>query len=606
MTSFLLYAGDHLWLHWALGLGCLAGAVWAAWGPFPGSGEGGGKRTLAFAFFVLLTLGAFKYPGFLYPTWVNPDEAVFLAEAHTYRDLPHALPWRDIDGYSGGPLIPLQLLWTVPFGIPLDYAAGRVTSTVDEALFLLFLWLALRRVFGLRIAGATVLPFLLLFALDSQTELAFYASEDPAFPLFGAALLFLAMLLQEGKGGPAFGLGCVLGAVPFVKLQGGPLIVFLGGTGLVLAWRRGGGKGAAALLAGACVPALLLLGPVAAAGEFRTFWNEYVAWAFGYVGGEKSWLKRFQLGFEFLFDTRFPQGFLIAQTAAFFLAFLLPGRKAWTGRQWAWVLWLTAFFGVSLTVAMVSGKNYFHYAFFFYPALALCWAAAMKGMEGRNFAALGRAGRIGLALAGVFAVLWAVSLGMLKAKGAVPVFDAWIGASFAVLVLALLAAGAAFPRVPFSDPRRVFVVAFLLPLLAFSHYHGRYAGHLARNAALPSAPLVPAAKALARPGDRMAVWGWSPEIAFEAGLPLGTRDPATDMAILESPVRDAYRARFLRDLRANRPRFFVEAIGEGSPWYPDRETQGIGAFPELAGYVSEHYRLASEERGLRLYILKEE
>lgn len=100
----------------------------------------------------------------------------------------------------------------------------------------------------------------------------------------------------------------------------------------------------------------------------------------------------------------------------------------------------------------------------------------------------------------------------------------------------------------------------------------------------------------------LALWGWHNSAYVEAGLPQGTRDTASAWSIFETRQRDYYRARYLADLERNRPGLFVDAVGPGAPFFPDRRTQAHETFPALAEYVRTHYRLVSDLWHARIYV----
>lgn len=100
----------------------------------------------------------------------------------------------------------------------------------------------------------------------------------------------------------------------------------------------------------------------------------------------------------------------------------------------------------------------------------------------------------------------------------------------------------------------------------------------------------------------LALWGWHNSAYVEAGLPQGTRDTASAWSIFETRQRDYYRARYLADLERNRPGLFVDAVGPGAPFFPDRRTQAHETFPALADYVRTHYSLLLDLGHARIYV----
>ena len=85
-----------------------------------------------------------------------------------------------------------------------------------------------------------------------------------------------------------------------------------------------------------------------------------------------------------------------------------------------------------------------------------------------------------------------------------------------------------------------------------------------------------------------------------------TRDATTGLCIVyPNPLRAYYRARYLRDMRANRPELFLEEIGPHNPPFTDGEKSGIVCFPELAQLIADRYRLEMKIDGARLFIRKD-
>ncbi|SDU26994.1 hypothetical protein SAMN05444156_2972 [Verrucomicrobium sp. GAS474] len=677
--TLLLFLDGHPVLRWSLGLLLLAGAGAVALAPFfpevpAGVGKGGRRTALRLGLFLLLAFAALltlQSPLVVHREAFNIDEAVFVSEAVTYRDVPHALPWREVDGYSGGPLIPLQLLWTVPFGLPIDYATARITVLLDMVLFLGLFWLGARRVWGERIAGLAVPPFLSLFALS----LLFYASEYPCLPLCGGALWALAVLFarrsEGGKGRwAAFGLGVAVGAMLFVKLQAAPIALFLFLSGVALiGWRRQGASLwlCLCLLAGTGVPAAALLGPLAAAGRFLDFWNGYVVWAFGYVGEGAGIVARVKLILQFVLNPKIPMTLFLVQAAVVATVFLLPGWRRWGRTQWLWAAWAVGFGVFAFLAVGASGRNYHHYAIFTIPALAVGWAVVARGWEWsvdreaipvglvrrpvsssfalgwlavgtvfllvtrealfigltqhhaidmdqfgpREAAVLPRAMMWGgwVALLALAGLAWALArrgkwLGVILFAGVVAAMPHFTPFGFLAVILGTLVV------VRWGRPGEgaaACLLAVVLPYAFMVHFRISEVGEVAKwkdPSIYPVAAQIRALRGDAAVPERVAVWGWYSAMSAETGLPMGTRDPGSDMAIRPGPLREMYRARFLDDVRRNRPRFLVDAVTPHAWFFADWRQERIDSFPELAAYVEAHYRLVTEIDDVRIYLLR--
>ncbi|SDT96009.1 4-amino-4-deoxy-L-arabinose transferase [Verrucomicrobium sp. GAS474] len=654
----LLFLDRHPLLHWTLGIGLLAVAgCLTAVAFLPRARRGAAGHPLLFALVLLPALFVIRYPTFFVPVPLNTDEALFLSEAQTYLQVPHALPWRDVDGESGGPLSALLLLWPALLHLPVavGYPAARFAGLLCEGGFILFLWLAARRIGGERTGRATALPFLLFFSLTSHVEWIHYSSEHLSLPLFGAALWLLA---RVGKGKTAgwepFPLGLALGLIPFSKLQGAPLVLFLALTACAL-FR---GRPRAALLrflGGLLLPAAACLAFLLATGSFGDFWISYILYAVDFTQ-KVPWSEKLSIGLDFLFNPRLPLSVLTAVVGAAALGFLprlsrallLPALPALT-------LWAVGLLLAAVVATIAPGLSFLHYTLYLFPGFAALLAVAWR-VAPRRLAAWrrGKTALLPLLLIVVPALVWSIVLALtgrdnaavlpppaiawkigevalslfflglfLPRRGAPArlcqallllfLVATWIDARFRHFQFLFFAAGAVLlvrEWVVGGRLRRAaqlplpFVLLLVLPLVFLLHYANHYRGTVAASlvrAGAPS-PLAALLRAEARPGDRLAIWGWGPEIAVESGLPLGTREPETHIAVKPGPRQEAYRARFLGDLERNRPRFFLDSTGPANFFYSDRQRFGPETFPALDRHLAAQYRLREEIGGMRLYV----
>ncbi len=640
----LLFLDGHRLLHWGLGLGLLAlEGLLTALAFLPRARRGGWGHPLLFALLLLPCLLVLRFPSFFVPVPLNTDETLFLAEARTYHLLPHALPWRDVDGYSGGPLGSLLLLWAPSVGLPLGYPAARLTGLVEEALFILFVWLAGRRIGGEGTGRAAALPFLLFFSLTSHVEWIHYSSEHASLPLLGAVLWLLARMFR-GRSGPMRALeagvaGFLLGVMPLSKLQGAPPLLFLALSFLLLAWNRKDAPAAWSFIVGLLLPAAATFLFLLATGTARDFWDAYIVYAVDFAQ-HTPWREKLAIGLDFLGNTRIPLAVLSAVGAG--AACLALGA----GRGSRLTLWACLFFAASFLATVAPGLAFPHYTLYLFPGfaclliaagrarprLAAAWrngVASFPGATGWTALALALGWSLVLAFtgrdnaaplsplqtAGAVGLAGGLTVGMfLKERrlrlAALLIFLplTWIHPAFRHFQFLYYAVGALglagdLVRTRCWRVPLLFALLFLLPVACFLHYGNRYRGTLAesRIAAQHPSAVVARLRETAHPGDRLAVWGWAPEVAFDSGLPLGTREPETHVATLPGPRQAAYRARFLGDLEANRPRFLLDSTGPANFFYPDRARYGLGSDPALAAFVAARYAPCWEGDGLTLY-----
>ena len=82
----------------------------------------------------------------------------------------------------------------------------------------------------------------------------------------------------------------------------------------------------------------------------------------------------------------------------------------------------------------------------------------------------------------------------------------------------------------------------------------------------------------------------------------GTREAQTERQLSTDPaVRDRYLRRYLADLAARQPAWFVDAVGPAGFGYVDRQQHGHETLPALAGFVAAHYEFVAEIEHQRIY-----
>ena len=116
-----------------------------------------------------------RWRSIFYPTQRNPDESLMLAQAMKFdSDL---MPWRSVDTGTGGPIDSYVLLFLHWLGLPFGYLLARLAAVVCIASYLVFLFLAFRRMTSTRIAALCVTPLAVFYANPSSIDFVHYSSE---------------------------------------------------------------------------------------------------------------------------------------------------------------------------------------------------------------------------------------------------------------------------------------------------------------------------------------------------------------------------------------------------------------------------------------------
>lgn len=149
-----------------------------------------------------------------------------------------------------------------------------------------------------------------------------------------------------------------------------------------------------------------------------------------------------------------------------------------------------------------------------------------------------------------------------------------------VLAMAAIAMGTRAVR-----PALICAWGLLLGAMVVIAFRGgapRMLGRLSDHWRHPRGEVAGWIHAMQRGGDTLAVWGVAPEIHVETALAAATRGSG-------APDAGPARTEFLRDLRKNRPAFFVVVTEPG--------------WPELVDHLREQYRIAgADATGRRLLV----
>jgi hypothetical protein len=496
---------------------------------------------------VLALLVAGRWPSLFAAQEFNSDESQLLAGAHALTADP--VFWRSVDGGTAGPLDFLAL-W--PAGWLLGwtgYIPARLTALALLALTLILTHQCLARVLGRRLARLTGLAAVCFEALTLAPDFLHYSTELLPITLLAVAA-YAATRRGLASGNPWWnGLGgLMLGAVPLAKLQVVPLAA---GMGLYWLWAEGRAQGPQTrrhrtlLVGGALLPAAVCAGQLTCTGEWVSFINSY--WRFNLNYAATGSIAPGALLLETLNNSLWWDSLL---------HLWLPGSFVWLGlmfrlrpvadRALRTFTWLATAAGlISLGSILGPGRPFLHY-----------WQLSV--------------------------VPTSLLLGVLAARLAATSGPTWRKAS--LWLVALGAAG---------------VTGLMVQHRARNpnHFVGRLAGFQQHSRSLLAAHVA----AQARPGESIAIWGWSNYVYVETGLRQATRDAHVGSLLEAGPLQAYFRARYLADLRQARPQLFLDTIGPASLHYAAPDQAHDRNFPELAALIRENYVLVEAVAGARIY-----
>lgn len=508
------------------------------------------QRLFLPATFILLFF--LRLPSIWFNNEINPDESQMITQAMTLAQDP--VYFRSVDGTTGGPLDSYFLIIPHWFGLPFDFITAHLFA---YGLIVFFLWLTFRTArlwFGAQAAQLALLPLVFLLGLTQNGDFLHYNSELVAIVLLaGAAYLFAKQTATASTGPSLFLLGLLLGMVPFGKLQGVPLAAVIGLFAVLNVARlpslsfAGKAKQALALLLGGLTFPLLFMLFMKLGGQFDDFVTFYIEGNFNYATGGNQWNNLLQLPRFFQKGTEFAWYVLLAISLGILgmaTTLLLTNRV--NSNQFR-LFFLFAWVAATLYAITRTGSEYVHYLFFLmgplFLLMALSWSIILNAPKWIY--------RVGLILAALFLVNFGIQ-----------VFN-------------------------------------------------RYRTHVAINPypsdgqggwRLPQSEVIRQVRNYAKPGEKLAVWGWRCDYYVQAQMPQAVAENHTIRSTFIHPMRSVYQRRYIQDFTRSFPPVFIDAVGSQNLWMDDRKTQGYEIIRPLRGFVAAHYRYMGLYNDARLYV----
>jgi hypothetical protein len=507
-------------------------------------------RSLSFFMAIFaVALPVWRFRSLQYNGEINVDESGILAQAMRYLDDP--VPWRSVNGGSGGPLNTWILFWAPLVGLKFTYLVARITGLACTALTILGTALGVYELVGSRLALLLCLPMTLLFCGTLNLDFVHFSSEQ--LPSAVCACVVWLILLQTRHLSllRAFVVGVLTGALPFTKLQVAPAGVLLFVSALVVAISSSADRStkirAGLLLAvGGLIVPTAILAPVALCGAWADFLEFYLMEGLRYkntVSAATPSALQFLLHGSADFKTYWT-AFCTLAIVGFCvrLAWFREDSPSENKRWIAAVGGFTAYLLVMTHLATRTGMGFPHYLILLIAPVTY-WAAACLAGPSCSAAQLGETQR----------------------------------ANHSAQRHRLLLSGG------------IGVVLVLQSVTFVALY--RTAPQFVGNWGNPVHPLVPLILQHSSPEDRMFVWGWAPKFHVLTGIPPATRFASNGLMTGSGVFPELYAKRIKEDLEKSKPRLILDATEEFRwPTWPPGFLAGHQAVPELAAITFRDYR----------------
>ena len=490
----------------------------------------------------------------------NPDEALWVIDAKTLLHDPRIFV--SVDTSTGGPLVPMALLILKIFGLPIDQGSLKIMSGAIMAFGASFLFLAGSRIMTSSLARLTVLPLVVLVSFMKDNDMISYNSEHPVIFLLCLSLFFLARLCTSGPVNykvNLFLLGFSLGFVPFAKLQGAPIALFIGLVGCYVLITRGMMKRLALLILGALSPAIIFFIALWSYDGLKYYWISHILQNLIYADqipiDGNVFNYKMNLLFRILSIPKELSFFLYYSLTAIvslsFLILCIPGKLVPAHRSA--IIFSILFALSSVYIIVAPNRDYAHYGLFSILPLTILPATLLSCVRGK----------------------------VKNLTDGTGFFSSPILTSF-LPVLVLLCTSFYYFMVNFTY--RPYYLDY-----AIERYQG-YAPQGSAGAVLNYYYV---------PKTKLAVWGYEPQLFEGTDFLLGTRYGVAVFAMVAESLREYYYSTYLADMKKNRPKLFVYPYARSEYSFKDDNFEDHA---EIKKYVNENYTMSGEIDGYRIYV----
>src|SRR5258708_25247900 len=178
---------------------------------------------------IVIVVSVLRWSSISWRHELNVDESQMLSQAMKF--LVDPVPWRAVDGTSGGPfnsyLISFFLLW----GLKPGYVLVHAVANTLVCLHVLVAYQTLKRMSSSTSAMWGILPMVVYFGFTSDANYLHYSSELLPALLLSVGFYFLVVWVQQRQEHHSslfslqlFACGLVLGMAPWCKLQALPVV----------------------------------------------------------------------------------------------------------------------------------------------------------------------------------------------------------------------------------------------------------------------------------------------------------------------------------------------------------------------------------------------
>ncbi|MBP6387113.1 MAG: hypothetical protein KA313_09380 [Pseudarcicella sp.] len=478
---------------------------------------------------------------------IDIDESQNISHAITLKK--HLIYWQYVEGNTIGPLDHYILTLSNYFGLAFDYTSARIVGLFLLIISLLCFYSSVSNFFNRKIATISSLILFTFYSFTQNQDFVHYTSEHLPIALWMMALAMFASIYNYNKFAPfkIFLTGLLLGMTPFAKLQIVPLsfalLLFMSYWILYVHQSSKSIKIRSLffLTMGLIFFPIFVLAICVHYEITNDFINLYIKG--NLLNAKGLTLKENITRIPFFLSKSTELISLLAFTLVCFLSSLRTSKVQTNISLPIWIVFslVMGFFAI-----MKTGSNYVHYflLIIFPLGYAIAWSLNSPKLSKRT---------ITFCIMGIFALgISTVYFRKLKTGN----FNNYVSS---------------YPK----NSTQISEVSKKIKLLSNNE------------------------------NDELVVWGWACNYYVETQMPHGTAMNHMHRCIFGSEMRETFRAKFYKDLLANKPTFFVDAVGKNSMWLNDKATQSYQSWPLLANYITQNYSLKENIDDVLIFKRKE-
>ncbi len=484
----------------------------------------------------------------------NMDESQWIVNAASW--LNGAIIWKEVSGFSGGPLVFIPLSVMYYLGDGLNYASIRLFGILLYVIpSFVFVFLTLKSLVGKNVASLLSIPLILFFCFAYSPDFIAYNSEWLLMLLISVSAYLFFSSKNKLSNNKLLILALILGCFPYAKLQAVP-IAFAISFCAILEFIYFSNKSnrykfifATKFISFALLPSLCLLIYLYSNGIFLDFYSDYILQNLNYANSGLAYqvqgVHKFLIPVHLIFES--------ADALLFFVS--IP------------VFSFAIYFFRKSNSPLISLNRNSLYLFLIF--LSAYFSASVPGLFFTHYLNL-------------------------------------IVIPFLLFIACLFSSSSVVAISSFPTRLKNIIILFLISITSFFYSFFGTKKDFGNTDNFQLGKLATEIKKYSTPNDKLSVWGWNHKIYVETGLTQATKHANTYYEVQEALIGNTQLLNlYLAELYKNKPTIIVDASKPHFFGFEKQTGLSIENFLSLHQFVLNHYKLVSTINEKNIYVLKE-